>query len=175
MEAKLTEFKQRYQQWVEESLSDWEAGNYQKVVTRYPLLTLNGSPWTPYEGKARDRRFAIVTSGGLYLKDEQPPFETASIHGDPSFREIPKDVKREQLDFAHAHFDHSLVETDLNCIFPIDRFKELESEGVIGSLSETHYSFSYVNNVVPLVEETAPKMIAELKKNDVDAVFMVPV
>ena len=175
MEKKLTEFKPRYKKWVEESLSDWQAGNYQKVVTKYPLLTFDNSPWTPYVGKARDHRFAVVTSGGLYVKDEQPPFETASIHGDTSFREIPKDVKHEQLEFAHAHFDHSLVEADLNCIFPLDRFKELESEGVVGSVSETHYSFSYVNDIVPLVEETAPKMIADLKKNDVNAVFLVPV
>jgi hypothetical protein len=52
---------------------------------------------------------------------------------------------------------------------------ELEKEGVIGKLTETHYSFSYVNDVVPLISETVPHFISQAKAAGVDALLLVPV
>jgi D-proline reductase (dithiol) PrdB len=132
-------------------------------------------PWTPYQGRPSKQTFALVTSGGLYLKGSQPPFDTVSIHGDTSFREIPKTVRQEDLGIAHAHYDHGLAEQDINIIFPIKRFIELENEGIIGKVAETHYSFSYVNDVVTLVTETVPKFISRIKAEGVDILFLVPV
>jgi len=52
---------------------------------------------------------------------------------------------------------------------------ELENEGIIGKLTDTHYSFSYVNDAVTLVTETVPKFIAQIKAAGVDVLFLVPV
>lgn len=171
----LNAFKPAYEKWVEESLPDYEAGNLKDIIMKYPFIVSDGIPWTPYKGVASEQTFALVTSGGLYLRDSQPPFDTRSIHGDPSFREIPRSVRQEEIGIAHAHYDHSLAEQDINTIFPLHRLIELEKESVIGRVADTHYSFSYVNDVVTLVTKTFPDFLSRIKEEGVDVLFLVPV
>ena len=175
MPIDLEAFKPAYEKWVEESLPDFRAGNMKEIVKRYPFIAPDDIPWTPYSGQPSDQTFALVTTAGFYLNNGQPPFDTESIHGDTSFREIRKTVRQQDLGIAHAHYDHSLAEQDINIIFPIQRLVELENEGIIGKLADTHYSFTYVNDIAPLVTETIPKMISQIKAAGVDVLFLVPV
>ncbi len=175
MPLDLENFKAAYTQWVEEGLSEFQAGNVLEVVKRYPLIVSEDVPWTPYRGSPSEQTIALVTSGGLYLKGRQPPFDTTSIHGDPSFREIPKSARQEDFGIAHAHYDHSLAEQDINVIFPLQRLLELESDKIIGKVAETHYSFSYVNDVVSLVTDSVPSLLRKLKTAAVDILLLVPV
>ena len=171
----LDVFEPAYRKWVEESLPDYKAGNMKEIIKKYPFVAPDDIPWTPYEGRPSDQTFAVVTTGGLYLKDSQPAFDTESIHGDESYREIPKTVRQQDFGIAHKHYDHALAEQDFNIVFPIERFVELENEGIIGKLTDTHYSFSYVNDAVSLVKETVPKFISRIKADGVDVLFLVPV
>lgn len=175
MPIDLESFKAAYAKWVEEGLAEFQAGNVLDVVKRYPLIVSDDVPWTPYTGTPSEQTIALVTSGGLYLKDSQVPFNTASIHGDPSFREIPKTARQEDFGIAHAHYDHSLAEQDINVIFPLERLIELEREEVIGRVAETHYSFSYVNDIVTLLTESVPQLLQKLKAAAVDILLLVPV
>jgi D-proline reductase (dithiol) PrdB len=175
MPIDLESFKAAYAKWVEEGLAEFQAGNVLDVVKRYPLIVSNDVPWTFYTGAPSEQTIALVTSGGLYLKDSQVPFSTASIHGDPSFREIPKTALQEDFGIAHAHYDHSLAEQDINVIFPLERLIELEREEVIGRVAETHYSFSYVNDIVTLLTESVPQLLQKLKAAAVDILLLVPV
>jgi len=175
MTVDLESFSRAYEQWVAESEADYRSGNMSEIVKRYPFVMAEDVPWTPYRGRPSDQTFALLTSGGLYLKDCQPPFDTASIHGDSSFREIPRTVRPHELGIAHAHYDHSLAEQDINVVFPIQRFIELENDRVIGGLAESHYSFSYVNDVRGLVKKAVPELLARIKTAGVDVLFLVPV
>ena len=168
-------FKAAYDKWVEEGLAEFLAGNVLDVVKRYPLITSEDIPWTPYTGKPSEQTIALVTSGGLYLKDSQTAFNTTSIHGDPSYREIPKTARQDEFGIAHANYDHSLAEQDINVIFPLERLIELEREGIIGRVAETHYSFSYVNDVVTLLSEYVSPLLQKLKAAAVDILLLVPV
>jgi D-proline reductase (dithiol) PrdB len=175
MDIDLDRFKPAYEKWVKESLADYQAGNFKEIIKKYPLIVSDDVPWTPYKGRPSEQTFALVTSGGLYLKDSQPPFDIDSIHGDTSFREIPKNVGQEDLGIAHAHYDHSLAEQDINTIFPIHLLIELENEGIVGKVADTHYSFSYVNDVETLVTKTVPRFLSRIKAEGVDVLFLVPV
>ena len=175
MPIDLSKFKPAYEKWVEESLPDYNAGKMDEIVKKYPFVIPDDIPWTEYTGDPSKETIALVTSGGFYLKDSQPTFDTVSIHGDTSYREIPKTVRQEELGIAHKHYDHSLAEEDMNIVFPIDRLNELEKEGVIGKVADIHYSFSYVNDAVTLVEEVVPGFISKVKAAGVDILFMVPV
>jgi glycine/betaine/sarcosine/D-proline reductase family selenoprotein B len=175
MPIDLERFEAAYQKWVEESMPDFRAGKMEEIVKKYPFVVPKDIPWTPYTGSPSEQTFALITSGGLYLKDRQPAFETDSIHGDPSVREIPKSAGQEEIGIAHSQYDHSLAEQDINIIFPIHRLIEMQREGIIGKLVDTNYSYSYVNNVVPLAAETVPKMISRIKADGVDVVLLVPV
>jgi D-proline reductase (dithiol) PrdB len=171
----LESFKIAYDKWVEEGLAEFQAGNVLEVVKRYPLIVSEEVPWTVYRGKPSEQAIALITSGGLYLKRSQPPFDTTSIHGDPSFREIPKTARQEDFGIAHAHYDHSLVEQDINVIFPLQRLIELEREKIIGKIAKTHYSFSYVNDIVTLLTESVPQLLQLLKAAAVNILLLVPV
>jgi len=171
----LENFKAAYDRWVEESLPDYQAGKMEEIVKKYPFIVPDDIPWTPYKGEPSAQTFALVTSGGLYIKDSQPPFDTVSIHGDTSFRVIPKTVKQKDLGIAHAQYDHRLAEQDFNIIFPLQRFIELEKEKIIGRLVETNYSFSYVNDAVTLIKKTVPEFISRIKAQAIDVLFLVPV
>ncbi len=175
MSINLEKFKAVYGKWVEENLQDFQAGKIEDAVKKYPFVVSEDVPWAPFKGQPSEKTIALVTSGGLYLKDSQPAFEAESIHGDPSFREIPRTVHPEDLGIAHPHFDHSLAEQDVNTIFPIQRLVELEKEGIVGRVADTHYSFSYVNDVARLLTESVPKVIDRLQSERVDILFLVPV
>lgn len=171
----LQAFNVEYRRWVDEGKADYEAGRTAEVVKRYPLVVSTDVPWTPYTGTAAQQTVALVTSGGLYLKDRQPPFDTSSIHGDTSFREIPRSARGPDVGLAHPHYDHSLAEQDINVIFPLERLIELERDGVVGRVADTHYSFSYVNDVATLLTQSVPQLLRKLKAAAVDIVLLVPV
>ena len=40
-----------------------------------------------------------------------------------------------------VNYDRSGFQEDINVVFPIDRLRELEADGTIGSISDFHYSF----------------------------------
>ena len=175
MPLNLEKFKVAYDKWVAESLPDFRARKMDNIVKKYPFVTSEDVPWTPFIGKPSEKTIALITSGGLYLKQTQSAFDTESIHGDPSFREIPKNTHPEDIAIAHDHYDHSLAEQDLNIVFPLWRLIEMETEGIIGKLAEIHYSFSYVNDAVTLVSKTAPAVIERLKSEGVDTLLLFPV
>jgi D-proline reductase (dithiol) PrdB len=175
MPIDIEKFKSAYEKWVEESLPDYRAGRMEEIVKKYPFVVSEDIPWTPYRGRPSEQTVALVTSGGLYLKQSQQAFNTESIHGDPTFREIPKTVRQEDIGIAHAHYDHSLALQDINIIFPVQRFVELEAEGVIGRVPDTLYSFSYVNDVATLVTKTLPDFMNRIQADGVDVLLLVPV
>jgi D-proline reductase (dithiol) PrdB len=85
-------------------------------------------------------RVALGTSGGVYVKT-QPPFDMISHAGDDSVRWIPGHADSRDLRFAHDHYDHTDADQDPNCMFPLDRLRELAAEKVIGSVAAEHVSF----------------------------------
>ena len=175
MPLNLEKFRVDYNRWVEESLQDYLAGKMEHIVKKYPFIAPDDIPWTPYAGAPATQKFGIITSGGLYLKDSQVPFDTSSIHGDTSFRELPKTIRQVDVGIAHKHYDHSLAKQDLNIVFPTQRFVELEEENIIGRIADINYSLSYVNDAVTLVEKTVPQLIKGIRAQAIDVVFLVPV
>lgn len=117
-------------------------------------------------------RLAIVTTAGLQLRDD-PAFEVCT----PDYRVIPGDVDANNLVMSHSsvNFDRSGFQEDVNIAFPIDRFRELVSDGVIGSLADYHYSFMSAFIEPEAFEPSASDVAANLKKDRVDAVFLVPI
>jgi len=55
----------------------------------------------------------MVTTGGVHLKT-QTPFNMNDRNGDPSFRVIPRDVRKEALMITHNYYDHSDTDRDPN-------------------------------------------------------------
>jgi D-proline reductase (dithiol) PrdB len=128
------------------------------------------APWTPLRKPLRECRLALVSSGGFYLKD-QPPFS----ENDTSYRLIPKDAALADLRIYHHGYRDADVDRDPNCVFPLDRLRELEAVGVVGELAPAAISFVTVYSARREMEERAPKVAAELVAMGVEAALLVPV
>ena len=131
------------------------------------------SPHTPLRLPLNECKVALITTAGFFL-DGQEPFES----GDCSYREIPNSIQTQALINGHksAAYDERGLETDPNLAFPLDRFRELETEGKIGSLNHRHFSFmGSIVNPKPLITQTAPEVGHKLKTDGVDVAFLTPV
>lgn len=129
--------------------------------------------WTPLEDELSKLRLAFVTTAGVHPKSEQP-FDDQALEGDSSFRLIPGDMPSTELMVTHNHYEHSDADRDINCLFPIDRARELVEQGVIGGLSEDHYGFMGFNPSPGRIVASGREVARRLADSNVDVVVMVP-
>lgn len=126
-------------------------------------------PYTPRFREVSQSTFALVTTAGVHLRDQEP----FHVDGDNSWRLIPGDVQARQLMVTHAHYDHRDADQDINCVFPIDRLHELAEEGIIGGLSDKHLGFmGYTQNIRDLYERAAPEIAKIISRSKADAVLL---
>ena len=128
--------------------------------------------WAEPSKPLRDSVVALVTAAGVHLK-HQSPFILA---GDFTFREIPGDIEAEQLMVTHGGYDNADVNKDINCMFPIDRLRELHTEGFIGGISPVMIGFmGGGGNQEKFRQETGPQIAALLKDKGVDIALLTAV
>lgn len=134
--------------------------------------TLGPTPWVAPAKPLSEMRIALITTAGLHFRDN-PAFDFA----DASYRPIADDEDAGNLVMTHSsvNFDRSGFAEDLNLVFPIDRFRELEAAHKIGSLASVHYSFMGAGLLPEAYEQTAAQVAGLLKQDRVDAVFLTPV
>jgi D-proline reductase (dithiol) PrdB len=128
--------------------------------------------WTATGKPLSEMRVALITTAGLHFRDD-PTFELA----DATFRPIPGEENADDLVMSHVsvNFDRTGFAEDVNLVFPIERFRELEAQGVIGSLASVHYSFMGAGLLPEAYEAGASRVAGLLKQDEVDAVFLTPV
>jgi D-proline reductase (dithiol) PrdB len=121
-------------------------------------------PFTPFEGDLAKSTIAIVTAGGVHLK-EQEPFNIADELGDLGYRIIPEDVESSQLKVSHHHYDHSDADKDINVVFPIDVLRDLQEEGLIKRVARKHIGYmGYTMQLKAMYEGTAREIANEIDK-----------
>jgi len=152
-----------------------------KVYTRLPFLNeLYGRlrarrlasdpplpPLAPLGCPLNEARVALLTSAGVHQSD-QAGFDMHHDLGDASFRVIAGQSATHDLTITHDYYDHSAADRDLNCVFPLDRLRELVASEVIGSVAPRHVGFMghiLGQRRVELVEESA-RAIADLFVTD---------
>ncbi len=134
----------------------------------------NEMPWTTLKQPLKDCNVALVTSGGIILK-EQDPFDLNDPNGDCSYREISKDSTHDQIVISHMYYDSSDVKVDTEVMFPLYTLKRFLSEGKIGRINSRHYSFSGgIGDPTPLIEKTAPEVARNLVNDQVDLAILTP-
>ena len=117
------------------------------------------------------RRVAIVSSAGLVRRGENP------FRGrDADYRAIPSDTDAANLLISHIsiNFDRTGFQEDRNVVFPLDRLRDLQREGTIGSVADTHYAFMGATDPVQM-ESHAREVAGRLKQDGVDAAILPPV
>jgi D-proline reductase (dithiol) PrdB len=133
---------------------------------------INHAPpsFTPLKKPIRESRIALISSGGIMYRD-QPRFHRE----DASYRRIPKNAHRDELNVWHFGYPTGDAEKDPNCVFPLERMRELEQAGVIGELIDPAFSFmGGIYSARKVRDELAPQIAHELKRAHADAFYLVP-
>ena len=145
-----------------------EQGHHLQKIRDLP--DFGPTPFVPGPPLSR-RRVAIVTTSGLHVRGDRP-FDI----GAADYRVIPGDTPAAGLIMSHVsvNYDRSGFQEDVNVVFPLDRLRELKGEGVIGSISDFHYSFMGAAPIRAL-EPKAKELATLLKKDRVEAVLLTPV
>ena len=128
--------------------------------------------WTPLTKPLSDSVVSLFTTGGVHLRTDEP-FDIDSAHGDWTYRQIPMDINTADLTITHSHYSHGEADRDVNCMFPLDRLRELSDQGVIGGMASQAYSIMGFNpDPKHLMEQTAPALAQAYKDSGADVVFM---
>jgi D-proline reductase (dithiol) PrdB len=125
-------------------------------------------PFTPFQGRLEDAEVCLVTTAAVRMK-EDPPFK---VDGDTTWRVIPGEVEATDLRYDDAHYDHACVDRDMNCVFPIDRVRELAREGRVAGLTARHFSLGYSQALRELRERTIPGLVREVDRERPGAVLL---
>jgi hypothetical protein len=125
-------------------------------------------PFTPFQGRLEDAAVCLVSTAAVRMKDDAP-FRT---DGDTSWRVIPSEAEGKDLRYDDTHYDHACVDRDMNCVFPIDRVRELAKEGRLGGLTARHFSLGYSQALRDLREKTIPALVREIDRERPSAVLL---
>ena len=169
------------------TLSRFKNRTIAKLTTRFPslakrftesfsLLETEGVPWTPVNKPLTNCRVAVITTAGIHHRS-QVPFDMHDPDGDPTFRVIDVSRPISDLTITHDYYDHADAERDINIVFPIQRLRELEREGLIGKVAETHYGFMghiVGRHIHTLINQSAPEVARRLKADHIDVVLLTP-
>src|SRR3954452_15313120 len=138
--------------------------------------------FTPFEPRLADARIALLTSAGLYLAHEQPPFDVERekrepLWGDPSHRVLPSDVATTAIGMTHLHVNPADVLADHNIALPTDVLAELVADGTVGAQTAHHHSVMGYQEagLAKWTRATAPAIAAMLRDEGADGVVLAPV
>jgi D-proline reductase (dithiol) PrdB len=132
-------------------------------------MSLEQVPWTPFRRSLAEATVSLVTTSGTHLAADHP-FDLA---GDATFRVIPGTADADDLTISHLAYDSRDALRDINLVFPLQRLRELEAEGVIGRVASRHYGFGLCREGERLI---APgREVARAMRNEgVDLALLVP-
>ena len=132
-------------------------------------LSRRAIPYTPFTKELSGATIALLSTAGVHLKSQTP----YNVDGDSSYREIPGDVSTGDLTVTHGHYDTSQALQDINCVFPIDRLRELQRDGVIGGVAPMHFGMmGYTLRMKQVIDESAPEIAQKIERSPTDAVLL---
>lgn len=132
------------------------------------------APFTPLEKPLAACRVSMLTSGGI-SRCAAPPWNPQA-RNDLRLDEIAADAPSNDFQIHDAYYDHRDADRDLNCVFPIDRLRELAADGVIGQVAGRLWSgfMGRIYTRSAVTRESAPALAKELEKDRVDLFVLVP-
>ena len=142
----------------------------------------DGPVWAPFEKRLAEARIALLTSAGMYLDGEQPPFDAERekaepTWGDPTHRVLPASLEGPALGMMHLHINHEDVLADPEIALPLGGLATLVAEGRVGSVAPRHVSVMGYQQAGLEVwrRETAPAIVELLRDQGTDGLILAPV
>jgi D-proline reductase (dithiol) PrdB len=136
-------------------------------------------PFTPLSRPLNQCKVALISSAGVALATDRP-FDQDGERcnpwwGDPSYRVLPVTATEADVRLYHMHIDPRPARQDLNCLFPLQRLRQLESLGEIGCAAENNFSImGYILQPETQLNETVPAIVRDLRAEQADVVVLAP-
>jgi len=119
-------------------------------------------------------RVSLLTSGGI-SHCSMPDFNP-DAKNDHRLDMLAQDVCSSDFNINDSYYNHNDADKDLNCVFPIDRLRELAQNGSIGSVAPRFWSgfMGRIYNRTKVIEESAPAFVEKLREDAVDILVAAP-
>lgn len=142
----------------------------------------DGPVWAPFEKRLAEAQIAVLTSAGLYLEGEQPPFDgerekAEPTWGDPTHRVLPAPLDGRALGMMHLHVNPDDLLADPEIALPVGGLSGLVGEGRVGAVAPSHFSVMGYQQAGLEVwrRETAPAIVERLRDDRTDGLILAPV
>ncbi|MGI9326720.1 MAG: glycine/sarcosine/betaine reductase selenoprotein B family protein [Pseudomonadales bacterium] len=117
---------------------------------------------------------SLLTSGGV-SQCSMPAFDP-DARNDHRLDSIDREVDAKDFQIHDSYYNHSDADSDINCIFPVERLRELAAAGVVGQVSPRLWSgfMGRIYNRSKVLEESGPAFAAALSDDAVDVLVAAP-
>ena len=140
----------------------------------YDWSEYDDAPLTRLRKPLGECTVSLLTSGGVSHESTEPFNPIAK--NDFRLDEIDPLAKGSEFDVNDDYYDTRDAGRDLNVLFPLERLQELARDGVIGGVARRLWS-GFMGRIYKrgtVIEEAAPRLAEELRKDGVDIFVLVP-
>ena len=139
------------------------------MVTKHDTVAL-----APLEKALSAARVGFVSSAGVQPKGAVP-FDVVHPVGDYTFRRVPRDTSVADLEIHQIKYPTEGAVRDLNVIFPIERLRDLVTDGTIAGRTDDLFSFIGYNMDPDRFERTLAEELADAVAGEhPDVVLLAP-
>jgi len=153
-----------------------------------PKFAYEDGPFTEVAIPVGRARVGLLTTSGHFVAGDDPePFGEQNMSQDDAVRriaesltstpflsEIPSNTPTGDLHVRHGGYDIRSALRDPNVTLPIDRMREADADGRVGSLAPTFYSYPGATSHGRLRGEL-PGWLERIHAQDIDLMLLVPV
>lgn len=132
------------------------------------------APLTRINKPLQQCRVSMLTSGGV-SHCSKPSFDP-DARNDHRLDDVENNVGSSDFEINDSYYNHADADRDINCIFPIDRLREMAEAGEIGSVAPRFWSgfMGRIYNRTKVIEESAPAFVEKLREDAVDILVTAP-
>lgn len=136
-----------------------------------PLIPPTTMAWTPVTAPLSELRVAILSSGAMRPPD-QPAYEGPH---DIGYRTVRQDVPAGDLITDHRSTAGTDARKDWEIVFPRAALAALAAEGVVGGVTDQHFTFmGGVGRQSEVEEVLGPALVEDLRRLDAGLALLVP-
>ena len=153
-----------------------------------PKFAFDDGPFAPMTTAVENAKVGLLTTSGHFLAGDDPePLDGRTMTQEdamkrigelmtsaPVLSDIPSDTPTRDLRVRHGGYDIRSALRDPNVTLPIDRLREANENGKVGSLASTFYSFPGATSHGRLRGEL-PGWIERIRTESLDVMLLVPV
>lgn len=117
---------------------------------------------------------SLLTSGGV-SQCSMPAFNP-DARNNHRLDAIGAAADADDFQIHDSYYDHSDADADINCIFPLERLRELAAAGEVGAVAERLWSgfMGRIYNRSKVRDESGPAFAEALEADGVDVLIAAP-